>query len=418
MNNYPTSFKISKGKPLITEKRYFLKDLGFEYDIPLYRNVQYNISKYVLEEKIKNVRMFYGYNFETEYIQTLISEKNYESTARIMYDKARKYITYEEFEAWLDARCLWKLSPEIAENVVDEFEYLIRTLMPRDFNDLVKYLGMEYRTCYVIFFEIARKKTGIARVISVKYGIKERIIRNELLCDIYKSTCLCKVDLNEAVSFLLQSGELGQPMYNRLIIEKYLFSRSNVYKKNIAVKDCPEVIVDFAVYDEVMKPVRFIVYDVVTHLCFNEHIHKSQKRFQQLKKQDEKLSKYCKQNNIELLRLESYYFGNGRCEILQKKNCAELIEIINQHRLFALKLEIAAINNRKGIEASEKCGCFFCESIFAPKDIVVWEVDTAICPFCEFNTVIGDGQGFNITQEFIEDCSKVISDFSQFDNLY
>lgn len=68
--------------------------------------------------------------------------------------------------------------------------------------------------------------------------------------------------------------------------------------------------------------------------------------------------------------------------------------------------------HRAEIEASEKCGCFYCISIYPPAEIEEWidEVDgtcvTALCPRCGVDSVIGDKSGFPITKEFLETMHK------------
>lgn len=47
--------------------------------------------------------------------------------------------------------------------------------------------------------------------------------------------------------------------------------------------------------------------------------------------------------------------------------------------------------HRKKLEASSQCGCFCCKKIFSPTEIFDW-IDggqTAICPYCEIDSVIG-----------------------------
>jgi hypothetical protein len=59
--------------------------------------------------------------------------------------------------------------------------------------------------------------------------------------------------------------------------------------------------------------------------------------------------------------------------------------------------------HRSEIEASEHCGCFYCMEIFSPRQIVEW-VDhdqTALCPLCGIDSVIGDGSGLQITKAFL-----------------
>jgi hypothetical protein len=63
-----------------------------------------------------------------------------------------------------------------------------------------------------------------------------------------------------------------------------------------------------------------------------------------------------------------------------------------------------SIQHRAELEASAVCGCFYCLSIFPPVDISEWTDDgqTAICPNCPVDSVIGAASGFPITQEFLQ----------------
>lgn len=45
------------------------------------------------------------------------------------------------------------------------------------------------------------------------------------------------------------------------------------------------------------------------------------------------------------------------------------------------------------------CGCFFCEETFSPTEITEWidKADTALCPKCGINSVIGDASGLPVS---------------------
>ena len=60
--------------------------------------------------------------------------------------------------------------------------------------------------------------------------------------------------------------------------------------------------------------------------------------------------------------------------------------------------------HRSKLERDEKCGCFYCLTIFSPSEIEEWvdANDTAICPYCEIDSIIGESSGFPITKEFLE----------------
>lgn len=53
----------------------------------------------------------------------------------------------------------------------------------------------------------------------------------------------------------------------------------------------------------------------------------------------------------------------------------------------------------------QRCGCFYCLKIFHPNEIIEWIDEpgkTALCPFCEIDSVIGESSGFPITVEFLQ----------------
>jgi len=71
-------------------------------------------------------------------------------------------------------------------------------------------------------------------------------------------------------------------------------------------------------------------------------------------------------------------------------------------------------NHRESVLASDVCGCFYCLSIFSPSEIEDWvdarkdETDinesgqTALCPRCGIDSVLGSASGYPITREFLQ----------------
>lgn len=61
-------------------------------------------------------------------------------------------------------------------------------------------------------------------------------------------------------------------------------------------------------------------------------------------------------------------------------------------------------NHREQILKDHKCGCFYCLKIFEPREITNWIEDpggTAICPYCQVDSIIGESSGYPITNEFL-----------------
>jgi hypothetical protein len=65
--------------------------------------------------------------------------------------------------------------------------------------------------------------------------------------------------------------------------------------------------------------------------------------------------------------------------------------------------------------ASDLCGCFYCLEIFDPDEIMDWIEEgpgkttditdngqTALCPKCGIDSVIGSASGYPITSEFLQ----------------
>ncbi|MEW9053095.1 MAG: cytoplasmic protein [Neobacillus sp.] len=61
-------------------------------------------------------------------------------------------------------------------------------------------------------------------------------------------------------------------------------------------------------------------------------------------------------------------------------------------------------HHRKQLQKDEICGCFYCLKIFHPSEIMDWcdNENTAICPYCGTDSIIGSSSGFPITELFLK----------------
>ncbi|MBQ8858695.1 MAG: cytoplasmic protein [Clostridia bacterium] len=74
-----------------------------------------------------------------------------------------------------------------------------------------------------------------------------------------------------------------------------------------------------------------------------------------------------------------------------------------------MKAHDFCINNRGALMGDAVCGCFYCLKIFSPSEIEEWiqdEKETAICPYCGIDSIIGESSGYPITKEFLEEMQK------------
>lgn len=65
-----------------------------------------------------------------------------------------------------------------------------------------------------------------------------------------------------------------------------------------------------------------------------------------------------------------------------------------------------SINNMTMLKNDSVCGCFYCGQIFSPKlitETIEDQEETACCPYCGIDSVIGASSGYPITQEFLEE---------------
>lgn len=62
-----------------------------------------------------------------------------------------------------------------------------------------------------------------------------------------------------------------------------------------------------------------------------------------------------------------------------------------------------SFKNRPELEQSSVAGCFYCLGTYPPASIEKWTDDgqTAICPECGIDSVIGDTAGYPLTRRFL-----------------
>jgi hypothetical protein len=59
--------------------------------------------------------------------------------------------------------------------------------------------------------------------------------------------------------------------------------------------------------------------------------------------------------------------------------------------------------HREELRRSGRCGCFYCLAVFQYQDINEWTDDgqTACCPVCNIDSVLGDASGFYLSEDFL-----------------
>jgi hypothetical protein len=59
--------------------------------------------------------------------------------------------------------------------------------------------------------------------------------------------------------------------------------------------------------------------------------------------------------------------------------------------------------HRETLRESDVCGCFYCLAVFPPSEIEDWtdDDDTALCPKCGIDSVIGSVSGYSTERQFL-----------------
>lgn len=73
------------------------------------------------------------------------------------------------------------------------------------------------------------------------------------------------------------------------------------------------------------------------------------------------------------------------------------------------KAHVASSNHKPELDWDQLCGCFYCGKIFRSSEITEWIIadtpidsrGTALCPYCEVDSVIGESSGFPVNEEFL-----------------
>lgn len=63
-------------------------------------------------------------------------------------------------------------------------------------------------------------------------------------------------------------------------------------------------------------------------------------------------------------------------------------------------------DNKIALKKDKICGCFYCMKIFEPEKIRKWIPDneqTAVCPYCGIDSIIGESSGFPVTKDFLKE---------------
>lgn len=76
-----------------------------------------------------------------------------------------------------------------------------------------------------------------------------------------------------------------------------------------------------------------------------------------------------------------------------------------------IKAHKYSIRNFKVMKKDSLCGCFYCLKTFDASEVCDWVIEsngekTALCPYCNIDSVISESSGYPITKGFLEKMQK------------
>lgn len=440
---YP-HFKVRfvKGQRIDEVKTITLNDMGLPVDTLKYKK-DFFVDKQLLSSFYHKTDStpFYIREASEFYIDVLLRTGDKNEAFSRLFSKAKEFaVNKNELSAYLQSEEIYTLSAAEANEILEEFIFIIEKLLPRHIQDLYYFLGFDTRPSYWLFFRLAAKKVGIyghtnaeknASYNYVQKGIAKYILAGVSLKDIYKYTCATKTMIKDTVENMSFQDEQD---YEKCKIEKILFGIKDCdYKRDISFDDFTavtgnsfDVTYNFAVYykGEFLFLIEYIGVDYVLQL--SEDFETIQKNYQSKRE-------YCRVLNIPLLRIdfgefeeemeETHYISTEirnaikYPKTIEKHNFEREVEIIYNRIEDAYLFddyydydEMGFYGTREDSAKATVCGCYSCGAFFTPDKIIKWVYkDCPTCPDCGRHTVIFDSQGFHITKEIMKKLSKYYS---------
>ena len=416
MCEYPNlSLKCIKGQPINDVVCRTLAEIGFPVDVPPQPQEASSVYHHYWD-KLSDTEYSVCGRVEMEYIELLLQTKSRENSFTIMLDRLSPYnITQHDLTLNLMIGCVFDITAEDAETLLDEFIYIINVLLPRQLSDIYYSFDIAPNPAYAVFYEIAVKRLGLERytnisknnfqqfVSHVQDGVKERIMRGETLYSIYRNTCATKEIIKEAYwDVAYTQNNRTQRKFDLGHIEVALFGLS---KKYSYVPNCSltgsDKTFDFVVFEESI-PVIAIDY-------WGTEYFKNGRAYDDVVGQELEKDRICYDNNVTHLQIDLYeldeevHIGSLVRDVLKNSDAAKLHREERREHFAFYRAEDDWECNRTAVETATICGCFECCHLVDPKDIVEWNAEeTAVCPICGNTSIIADSQGYNLTEDFLQ----------------
>ena len=392
------TYKCIKGLPIDDVKARTLREIGFPVDAPEQPNYLHSplLSSYF--SKLYDTPYSIVHTVEKLYIRQLLRAGNREEAFNRVLNTLSEYgITTDELIVGLTSGCVFSFSSEEAQTMLDEFYFIIKTLLPRQLSDLYYSFDIEPNPAHGVFFDIASEELELQRYTDRRknnYGqfvshtqdeVKKRILSGETFQSIYLSTCATKTMINAVFSDISRADcEENGLDRDYMKIENALFRLSKQYRYVLTEKG-------FMVYAQ-DKPVLEVIY--LSEQCYQANPD-----------YDVQIDHLCSVDTDSPRIVIDYADRYVSSVIRDAMQVPEFIAGYHERRSNFFKFGFAeddCFYNWDAVQSASLCGCFGCEAIFKPDEIVEWnDGEDACCPRCGKAMVITDSQGYKITEEFL-----------------
>ena len=367
----------------------------FSENIPYYAKFRQDVSPYTTDISLEFI-----------YVEKLIElkdkEKAFEET--LNYPKTFS-ISVGELKSLLISAHVFFLTREEAEMMLDEFIFIIETLLPRKVSDLYYSFDIMPNSAHWLFFKLAVKHLGLNYTEFTSHpkdltehtveGVKKLILKGKTLNEIYLTTCATKnliLSAFKEIDFTIT--EMTTEIKNKWEIECSLFrlARTYNYKRDFLLNGKK---FDFVVFEQ-ENPVLAIDY---VDMNSNENDLNIYKEYKSLLIEIYKTEIICKESKTPYLAIDNFYFEDEGSVSDLARNAIYYPDFTNEfyddrrYYFYFLAKDAAVRYGKVFLDSAEYCVCLNCGKIFTgkPEDFNFSE-NSIVCPFCHEKAVITNTQ--------------------------
>ncbi|MBS7306487.1 MAG: hypothetical protein KIG43_00195 [Eubacteriales bacterium] len=407
-----------KGLPIDSVQTRTLSEIGFPVEAQKQPDLSRSTTYYHYFQKLYDSPYSVVHSVEKMYVQHLMELRNNDLAFDTTLSELQRYgLTSEELIAGLISGCVYSLSAEEADTYLEEFVFIIETMLPRQLSDIYYSFDIEPNPAHGVFFDLAVKKLGIPQYTDrtknnygqfISYtadGVKQRILNGEPFQSIYLSTCATKTIINDAFRSMRHDALLssGQSIHQRRI-EHAIFSLSRQYTYEINKGQLAHPI-DYIIREN-GKEILAIFY------CAEEQMANWNDLAAEVQ------LNHCR---VPLLVLDYAELDRGHISatIRSAVKDQEYASVHREERRRYFKYGKVfddCYGNWDAAQTASLCGCFSCGRTFAPDEIMDWfDDEDACCPHCDSTTVIMDSQGYEITEEFLQELLRFVDEVDEYE---